>query len=80
MILKYDLGSCVVTVEVFNIVYEPPVSKWLANSDWECYGELEFDWNVVEIIGDLEDYDEKHLYDLIEQDIMDISNNRDEDY
>ena len=80
MTLKYQLGDCEVLVEVFNVVYEPPVDKWLANSDWECYGTLEFDWDVVEITGEREDYVEKHLHNLIEKDIMDRINNRDEDY
>lgn len=71
MIFKYQLGGCEVLVEVSNVIYQPPVDKWLANSDWECYGELEFDWDVVEMSGELEDYDEKHLQSLIEQDIID---------
>ena len=78
--LKYQMGDCEVLVEVSNVVYEPPVDKWLANSDWECYGTLEFDWDVVEITGEREDYGEKHLHNLIEKDIIDSINNRDEDY
>lgn len=80
MILKYQMGGCEVLVEVSNVIYQPPVNKWLASSDWECYGELEFDWNLVEMSGELEDYDEKHLHSLIEKDIMGTINNRDEDY
>lgn len=80
MTLKYQLGDCEVLVEVFNVVYEPPVDKWLANSDWECYGTLEFDWDVVEITGEREDYDEKHLHNLIKKDIISTINNKDEDY
>ena len=80
MTLKYQLGDCEVLVEVFNVVYEPPVDKWLANSDWECYGTLEFDWDVVEITGELEDYDEDYVDSLLRKDIMDIINSRDEEY
>lgn len=70
MILEYQLGGCEVIVEVFNVVYEPPVDKWLASSDWDAYGEFEVDWEVVEISGELTDYDEKALQGLIEKDIM----------
>ena len=80
MILKYQMGGCEVLVEVSNVIYQPPVDKWLANSDWECYGELEFDWNLVEMSGELEDYDEKHLHSLIEKDIMDIIRKQKDDF
>ena len=79
MILKYQMGGCEVFVEVSNVIYQPPVNKWLASSDWECYGELEVEWEVVEIIGELEDFDEENLQSLIEKDIMyDIRKQKDD--
>jgi len=80
MILKYQMGGCEVLVEVSNVIYQPPVDKWLANSDWECYGELEFDWNLVEISGELEDYDENYVDYLLRKDIMDIIRKQKDDF
>ena len=80
MILKYQMGGCEVLVEVSNVIYQPPVNKWLASSDWECYGELEFDWNLVEISGELEDYDENYVDYLLRKDIMDIIRKQKDDF
>lgn len=83
----FTLGDVKVGVDIIHVEYDPPQDRYLAASDWDCYGNLEIEWKVVSVEGGMvgseegEDLiDEDYIDFLVRKDIMDRINNRDEDY
>ena len=80
----YTLGDVKVGVDIIHVEYDPPQDPYLAASDWDCYGNLEIDWEIVSIVGGdgeaLTKEDEDYIDYLLRKDIMDRINSRDEDY
>lgn len=83
----YTLGDVKVGVDIIHVEYDPPQDPYSAASDWDCYGNLEIEWEIVSVEGGMEDgeegessIDEEYIEYLLRKDIMDRINNRDEDY
>ena len=80
MYFRYNLGITTILVDVKNVEYDPPQDPYSAASDWDCYGNLEIEWEIVSVEGGEDSIDEEYVEYLLRKDIMDRINNRDEDY
>lgn len=84
MELEYDLGDIKVEVEVTYVEYYPPQNPYTAASDWDCYGHLEVEWEIMSatnLNGGVDtDVDMEYLDHLVRKDVMEAVKSRDDDY
>lgn len=80
--MKYNLGNDEVEVEVTYAEYDPPQNPYTAASDWDCYGNLEVEWEITSatnLDGGVDtDVDMEYLDLLVRKDVMEAINSKDD--